>query len=188
MATICSVLVVMFVGRFSEPSYQTIDPSNSTAGQSSFGGDGKQLFTVLASKSTIVNISAHYDGDPIADDTHVRYSIDLQPPLGPNTYIGAVTVTYVFEGAGDVQFGLRREHAKNSSCCSNLKDFCDGLYSKRINSSTTMLAAPQTFTMDRSSVGYVTRTNASRGISFTKSIMSPGTCCLTSCHLSGADI
>jgi hypothetical protein len=176
--------------KFNEQGSQTLVGANATLGNATYGsGSSKHIFSVAGpgSDAGIVSLTAAGAAaadafDPSqaeGDELYVMYTLDLQPPLGPHTYIGGVTVSFEFSGANTtaVLFGLRRDSP--GGCCGDggglhgdMQAYCDGLYGKKLTP-TTNSGTVQTFTLDRGTVAYVARNNATRGAAFQSSIMSP---------------
>ena len=185
---------------FSEPATQTLVGANATRGNATFGPGSSELFAVAGPSQSagIVSITTR-QGPAAATDRegqeaqdprqtpqegaargdqgpYVVYTVDLQPPLGPNTYIGGVTISYTLSGPNTtaVSFGLRRDAP--DGCCAGglhgaLQSYCDGLYTARFTQ--TEGGGERTAVVDRSTIAYVARDNATAGAAFDHSIMSP---------------
>lgn len=168
---------------FGETATQILVGSNATRGNTTFGPGTNELFAIAGPSQSagVVSISTRRDHGDLLDvgqeaGRYVTYTVDLQPPLGPNTYIDGVTITYTLSGANStaVSFGLRRDAP--DGCCAaeprhSLQDYCDGLYTARLMQVEN--GGEQTVRVDRSTITYVTRDNATRGAAFEHTIMSP---------------
>ena len=144
----CSFSLVADAARFGDDVAVTIGPNNaSTASE----------ITSQAGFSSVIQLERNHD-DVIAElktvvpsgqewkpwnGTLVRYSIDLLPPNGVNSYIGAMNIDFTLDCGGTdrcyAAFGARR----NASCdgCSPrgfspFSTFCDGQFTGNIVGST----------------------------------------------------
>eukprot|EP01043_Picozoa_sp_COSAG02_P083442 COSAG02_NODE_21457_length_787_cov_1.055233_1_plen_156_part_01 len=136
--------------KFNEQGSQALVGANATLGNATYGsGSSRHIFSVAGpgSDAGIVSLTAAGAAaadafDPSqaeGDELYVMYTLDLQPPLGPHTYIGGVTVSFEFSGANTTAalFGLRRDSP--GGCCGDggglhgdMQAYCDGLYGKKL--------------------------------------------------------
>ena len=168
---------------FGESATQTLVGANATRGNTTFGPNGSNGSFAVAGPSQpdgVVSISYRPSSasslSAEREERYVIHTVDLQPPLGPNTYIGGVTISYTLSGANStaVSFGLRRDAP--DGCCAgsprqSLQDYCDGVYTAKYTQ--TEQGGEQTATVDRTTIAYVARDNATRGAAFEHTIMSP---------------